>query len=319
MSQNTESACLEKDLRCLACGSGRFEAWARAWDAEYHTTDERFTLYRCLDCRVLFIDPVPQDRLEEIYPPNYYSFVIPKGSLVNILKRWLDGRLFGGVLKDVPGQRLSVLDVGGGAGWHLNAVKRIDPRVGLTQVVDLDLAAAVIAEKNGHHFFEGRIQDFRSDICFDFVLLLNLIEHVENPCEVLIKIRTMLSPKGVVLVKTPNYDSLDARLFRHTNWGGYHCPRHWVLFERGGFTEMAARAGLQVETFHYTQGAPFWATSVLFWLAERGAVSITRERPAVYHPLFPLLNAIFAAFDFLRGFLGAKTSQMFFVLRGVHP
>jgi DNA-directed RNA polymerase subunit RPC12/RpoP len=71
MSQDTESPPLKPGVRCLACGSKRFEAWARAWDAEYHNTDERFTLHRCLDCRVLFIDPVPRDRLEEIYPSNY--------------------------------------------------------------------------------------------------------------------------------------------------------------------------------------------------------------------------------------------------------
>lgn len=44
-----------------------------------------------------------------------------------------------------------------------------------------------------------------------------------------------------------------------------------------------------------------------------GLVSITSKRPVVYHPLFPLFNAAFAALDFARG-LFAKTSQMFFVL-----
>jgi hypothetical protein len=71
-----------------------------------------------------------------------------------------------------------------------------------------------------------------------------------------------------------------------------------------------ARTGLAVHDFHYTQGAPFWAASVLVHLAERGLVSITRERPVLRHPLFPSLLAGFASFDFLRGALGAKLSQM---------
>src|SRR5690606_18588167 len=117
---------------CLACGSTSSEKYATAWDAEYLTTDERFTLYRCNDCGVLFIDPVPSDRLSEIYPSNYYSFASPRESVVHRIKGWLDGRLFGRLLKKIPGESLSVLDVGGGAGWQLDIVRGIDPRVKFT-------------------------------------------------------------------------------------------------------------------------------------------------------------------------------------------
>ena len=35
-------------------------------------------------------------------------------------------------------------------------------------------------------------------------------------------------------MKTPNVEGLDAKLLRHRNWGGYHAPRHWVLFTPEG-------------------------------------------------------------------------------------
>jgi len=145
------------------------------------------------------------------------------------------------------------------------------------------------------------------------VLLLNIIEHVDNPKAVLEKVRDMLSLGGVALVKTPNYDSLDARLFRRHNWAGFHCPRHWVLFTRPSFEDIARRAGLRVVSASYTQGAPFWSASILELLDERGLTSITRERPVVENPGYPILNAVFAAFDFAR-MPFAPTSQMFFVL-----
>jgi hypothetical protein len=137
---------------------------------------------------------------------------------------------------------------------------------------------------------------------------------VDDPLAVLEHLRGMLSPRGVVFVKTPNHDSLDAYLFRHANWGGYHCPRHWVLFDRSSFTKLVQKAGFQVQKFSYTQGAPFWSTSILFWLKKRGVVTITKERPAMFHPFFPLLSALFAAFDLIRIAFAAKTSQMFFLL-----
>ena len=297
---------------CLACGSARAEPWATAWDAEYLTTDARFAYHRCLDCGALFIDPVPADRLSAIYPANYYAFT-RRGSLLERVKDRVDARLFRWALREVAGTRVAALDVGGGAGQELSRLRALDPRVAETVVVDFSPDAAEPARREGHTYVGARIEAFETDRRFDVVLLLNLIEHVATPAAVLRKVRSLLSPHGVVLVKTPNHDSLDARLFRHANWGGYHCPRHWVLFTRESFTALARRAGLEVRRFAYTQGAPFWALSVLFQLAARGVVAVTPERPAVHHPLSPLLTAGFAAFDFARRPL-AKTSQMVFLL-----
>ena len=93
--------------------------------------------------------------------------------------------------------------------------------------------------------------------------MLNLIEHVADPVGVLRKAVDLLAPGGRIYIKTPNFRALDAILFRHRNWGGYHCPRHFVLFSRKGFAAAAARAGLRIEEFAYTQGTPFWSVSVL--------------------------------------------------------
>lgn len=299
--------------RCLACGSSESALWARAHDVEYCTSDDTYSFFRCAACGALFIDPAPEDRLREIYPANYYSYTAPGQSLVQTIKDRLDRRFFRKILGSIPGQTLRVLDVGGGAGWELSALRSSDERVHETWIVDLDPRAAELARKNGHQYFCGRIEDFKTDHRFDLVILLNLIEHVRSPEAVLTKVRSLLRPGGAVIVKTPNYEAFDARLFRHRSWAGYHCPRHWVLFTQPSFTTLAKRAGLETRHMTYTQGAPFWAASMLAWLAAQGMVSITRERPVFGHPLFGILVAVFAALDFARRPF-AKTSQMFFVL-----
>jgi hypothetical protein len=117
----------------------------------------------------------------------------------------------------------------------------------------------------------------------------------------------------LLLIKTPNYDALDARIFRHRSWGGYHAPRHFVLFDRDSFARMAENQGLHVGSFACAQGAPFWTVSVLNELRMLGLVKISRERPSIYHPLVPVFQALFAALDILRSPL-ARLSQMTFVL-----
>ncbi|HLW92616.1 MAG TPA: class I SAM-dependent methyltransferase [Roseiarcus sp.] len=301
------------DRQCPVCGK-RGAPYAAARDIEYFTTPEVFQYYRCVDCDLIYIDPAPIDRLSVIYPANYYSFVdTDKKNVVVRFKEWLDKRAFQKFLKEIRGDSLSVLDVGGGSGWLAKLLRDIDPRVRSTQIVDIDAGAQKLAESHGHKFFCGVIEDFASEDRYDAILMLNLIEHVEDPVAVLKKANALLAPGGRIYVKTPNFRALDARLFKDRNWGGYHCPRHFVLFSRESFSSAAAKAGLAVAEFSYTQGAPFWSVSILEMLRRWGLASVTAARPAIYHPLMPLLQAAGAAFDFARAPF-ARLSQMVVVL-----
>jgi 2-polyprenyl-3-methyl-5-hydroxy-6-metoxy-1,4-benzoquinol methylase len=308
-----ESNIMGNVATCPLDGNTEVTHFARAHDIEYRTSDREFDFYHCQRCGVLFIDPMLTDRLREIYPTNYYSFAPKQRSLVQSVKQLLDRRSFAKVLAGIPGDRLSALDIGGGTGWLLDMIRAADPRCSDTWVVDFDPAARSAAEAAGHKYFTGRIEDFQSATRFDLILMLNVIEHVADPRAVLAKARELLKPGGRLIIKTPNFDALDARLFRHASWGGFHTPRHFVLFTKEGLTRLAAEVGFQIAEFSYTQGAPFWSVSVLDQLARLGLVSITPERPAIYHPLMPVLQVGFAAFDFARRPFG-KLSQMHLVL-----
>jgi 2-polyprenyl-3-methyl-5-hydroxy-6-metoxy-1,4-benzoquinol methylase len=290
------------------CGS-RGQFYAQARDIEYFTSDATFTFNLCSGCDVLFIDPMLQDRLGEIYPDNYYSFGAQKKNLVVAVKQWLDARSLKAVLRAIPGDDLKVLDIGGGSGWLASLVRELDPRISVTQVVDLDETARSLAEQSGHRYFCGRIEDFDTEERYDLILMLNLIEHVANPRGVLAKAKQLLTPNGRLYIKTPNFRALDAKLFRHANWGGYHCPRHFVLFTRESLSRLLKSLGLRVSSLSYTQGAPFWALSIFELLRRAGVVEASRANPPLRHPLMPFLQAGSAALDFMRSPF-ARLSQM---------
>jgi SAM-dependent methyltransferase len=283
-------------------------------DVEYFTSNQEFAYVLCQDCgAVSLVDPPVHD-LARIYPPNYYSFQTGGPGLAQRVKDVLDKRLFRGCLQQLPASSLAVMDVGGGSGYQLSLIRQIEPRVQKTLVVDLDARAKSLAEGQGHLYFHGRIEDYQPQAPFDLILALNLIEHVANPGEVLLKLKDCLSPTGLLLIKTPNLDSLDQRLFRHKNWGGFHCPRHWVLFTKESFLALTAQVGLAAAHFSYTQGAPFWAVSVLAALQRRKWIRLDGAHPAYQHPLYRVFIILFAAFDFVRR-PWAKPSQMFVILR----
>jgi len=305
-----------KCAACPVCGSQVTDFFARARDVEYLTTDEQYEYRFCRDCHCVFLLRPPSDQLSVIYPANYYSYRRETGetSLADKIKERLDRRLFNSLLNKLPGESLSVLDVGGGSGWLLTLMRHICPRITETHEVDIDDTARDAAEKSGHVFHCCRVEKFSSDRQFDLILMLNLIEHVPDPAAVLTTMHKLLSPQGLLLIKTPNHDTLDRRLFRNHNWGGFHCPRHFVLFDKDSLIQLGTQCGLACRSAKYTQGAPQWTTSALGYLYLRGWIRISRQKPMYLHPLYSACNMLFAAFDFLR-LPFSKTAQMIVVFR----
>jgi SAM-dependent methyltransferase len=299
---------------CIICKSHETNVWSTAKDYEYHSTENWYTYYACTTCQTIFIDPVPLNELKLIYPDNYYSFVTGKKNIVVSIKEWLDKRYFKSILKKIRKQKISVLDVGGGTGWLSSLVRTADERICSTQIVDIDAGTKTLAEKNGHLYYQGTLEDFESDKRFDLILMLNLIEHVQNPYDIIQKAARLLSKEGIILIKTPNTQSLDARVFKNSYWGGLHCPRHWVIFSEISFRLMIKQTSLKIESLQYTQGAPFWAFSIIAFLAKIKLLRVNKKRPIIFHPAFPVVSAVAAMFDFVRRPI-SKTSQMFIVLK----
>lgn len=229
------------------------------------------------------------------------------------LKEWLDKCFFKKILKQFPAQPINVLDVGGGTGWMLDVLKKTDKRIGITQIVDIDNKAKGIAEEKGHAYFEGTIETFATDKLFHLILMLNLVEHVANPLVVLQKAGSLLAPGGIIVIKTPNTISWDARLYKRSYWGGLHCPRHWTIFSEKSFRLLLRSTDLKINKLKYTQGAPFWAFSIIAALHRKRMVHVSAKKPIIFHWLFAPLSAFFAVFDFARKPF-AKTSQMFILL-----
>ncbi len=298
---------------CPVCKQKNISTWSVAKDYEYFSTAVEFTYYGCGDCASIFIHPVPADQIKKIYPSNYYSFLNKPKNIVVRLKEWLDKKFFHQMLKQLPFDKINVLDVGGGTGWMIDILKKADNRINFTQIVDFDETAKSIAEENGHAYFEGTIEAFDTNKKFHLILMLNLIEHVADPLAILQKTQSFLAPGGMIIIKTPNTDSWDARLYKKTYWGGLHCPRHWIIFSEKSFRLILKSTALKIKNLNYTQGAPFWAFSIIAALHRRKIVRISATKPIIFHWLFAPISAVFAVFDFIRRPF-AKTSQLFIIL-----
>jgi SAM-dependent methyltransferase len=290
------------DPVCLVCGNPLTSLWTTARDVEYETLSERFAYWLCESCDCLVIDPVPRDRLAEIYPADYYSFAAGEdalqadGSLVArakaLLDRWTLRRVMGLLTTEQP----SVLDVGGGTGEICARVVAAAGPQARGTVVDFDERSTAVAAGRGLEVATCRFEEFETEDRFDLVLMLNLIEHVDDPVATLRRAGELLGDGGIAWIQTPNFRSLDARLFRKRNWAGLHCPRHWVIFSDAGLRGALARAGLEAASLRHTQAGAFWSASLLGLLRNREPGR--RGRPLVRDPAFLPLAGLGAGFDF---------------------
>jgi 2-polyprenyl-3-methyl-5-hydroxy-6-metoxy-1,4-benzoquinol methylase len=79
----------------------------------------------------------------------------------------------------------------------------------------------------------------------DIAVMLDVIEHLEDPKAALELCGEFLRPSGAVILTTPDFDSVLARI-TGKSWRNMTPPQHLWYFTRDSITRMAAAAGLEV-------------------------------------------------------------------------
>jgi len=301
-------------VNCGVCGSTEFRHYASGKDYEYYTTETEFQVVECSSCHNLYLNPRPTvDALPIIYPPNYYAYNYD--TAINPLavkaKNWLDSLKINQWLKYAQTTTPRFLDVGCGDGRYLQMLHQLG--VSKKDLYGVEMSQDPIARLNqdGFQGFYGRIEDVAAQLpakSFDLIILLQVLEHVENPSMLMKTLAGLLSQGGVLIVETPNTTSLDAHLFRKNYWGGYHFPRHWNLMNRKCLTYLAEQQNLQVKAFNFLPSQSFWIYSFHHWVEDRLKLPWLAR---FFNPFQNLiLLTLFTSFDIIRAKLGFQTSNI---------
>jgi 2-polyprenyl-3-methyl-5-hydroxy-6-metoxy-1,4-benzoquinol methylase len=257
-------------VACNNCGDGAAQPVACGVDHEYdNTTDDAFSVMRCTTCGLLYLNPRPElSELETIYPKNYYAYVLEEknrspeshnSALYKLRKAVYLGRLKRALSLCKSDGTPRVLDIGCGDGRALNWYRELDGQKIETHGVDFNAASIEKAKISGHHVYLGRFEDTVIPLdFFDLVVATHVIEHVADPRGFATRALQILKPGGIFLCETPNAGSLDARLFKGRHWGGYHFPRHWVLYTPQSISYMANAVGFTIRRIDFNPAPAFW-------------------------------------------------------------
>lgn len=122
------------------------------------------------------------------------------------------------ILRGSPGAK--ILDVGCGAGVFFNALEEF----GAPEGIESDRAAVEQSGRWRDRIHVGELDDtFVPGHAFDLILMLDVLEHVQSPDQVLRRAVDLLTPTGQILVTVPafgwlwtSHDEINHHLRRYT-------------------------------------------------------------------------------------------------------
>ncbi len=253
---------------CPFCGGKLYEKYSGLRD-RLDTTTNTFSVSECTNCEAALLNPMPIGDVSSIYPSNYLSGEkAPKSQSFGRfdLEKWYrynqykyDFKLF----KRASGLSIknakSYLDIGCGSGERVAFVK--DQGCKKSSGVDkFDFAKENFKYKLT--IINSGVLDYSPREKFQTASLFHVMEHVENPREILEHIRTKILLKGgYLLIQVPNYDSLERRVFKR-KWFCFDAPRHIWQFNQKALTDMLNGVGYKVNGCYKTN-APLHPVTIV--------------------------------------------------------
>lgn len=176
---------------------------------KYEFSKYEFQLYQCNECSTAFFDRIPLNtndvyssehalkdaKIAYLYNKDYRKVRFAKERvqlLENELKSGIRGR--------------NILDVGCGTGWFLEYAKEKGANC---HGVELGKELAKFTSDNlDIPVWNCELQEIQTEKKFDIITMFDLIEHVTDPVELLESAKDLLNKGGIILIFTPQYDSV---------------------------------------------------------------------------------------------------------------
>lgn len=324
LAQWSRGALIHLDA-CPACGASSSVAEFSRRDDVLAMPDV-WRMVKCGSCGSIYLADRPDDESLPRAYADYYTHQADNDEVVAAQTTGLLGRLINGYLNErfgmkrlgalkagywlfraIPPLRMKLdfycrhvpavlcnrsarlLDVGCGNGAFLLRAKEMGLDV---HGCEPDQAAVATCSRLG---LDVELGDLWSvgypDATFDYITLNHVIEHVSDPVRLLVKLRALLKPGGILWLGLPNPEALGLCALQQ-GWKGLHPPFHLLIpsqtilsgwLHKVGFTEVGfIRRGMQ--------SPGLWRESIR--IARREGMTLSSPRVAWIQGLGDLLSSL---------------------------
>lgn len=214
-------------MNCPLCGNRRYFKFIECVYSQEMKI--QYKIFRCKNCGIEFSEPMKSASSSHYQESEWYG------------ERWE----FYETLKFFKGERGKILDIGCGESHFLNLAKKEN-----FEIVGIDFNEEAIRRAKEKFGFERvypfTLEEFMKKFPsekFDMICAFQIIEHLENPVDFVLKLRKILRENGFFVFSLPNPERFQARIkWEREQWDfpPHHLTR-WsnksiqVLLEKTGF------------------------------------------------------------------------------------
>lgn len=209
-------------------------------------------ILKCHDCGLIFVYPQPsQKKLNNFYQKKYFEADLSGKKIQDCLGDYIrEEKTFTPYLAQKLNEvktfrhQGKILDVGCATGFFLKLAEDAGFK---PYGVDISKFAVDYARKKLKlKVYHGQLKDVAFPAkYFDVVIAFHIIEHVKDPLGLLQEIRRILKPNGLLMMTTPNANSVMARLLGRKWWGFNAAPLHLFFFNPKTFISLMTKAGFR--------------------------------------------------------------------------
>ncbi len=217
--------------------------------ADHSVSKENFVIWQCADCSLRFTQDVPDEASIGPYykSPDYISHTNTDKGFINKayqkVRTYTLGQKALLIKRSTGKEKGTLLDIGCGTGAFLYFMKEKGWEI---KGIEPDYEARKKAEELYNIIVDEpfSLNDLRPQ-SFDAITLWHVLEHVHDLHEYVKKLKDLLSNDGKLFIAVPNYQSLDASLYR-LQWAAYDVPRHLYHFSPKAVETLMHKNGLKV-------------------------------------------------------------------------
>lgn len=214
-------------------------------------TDVPGHIVRCVSCGMWFKALADTTRVEDAYGEQYVEWDGSSEYFESEAARERFRSVLERLAAPASNRTPRLLDVGSGGGMMIEEARRAG-----FDAEGIDLCEPLVkrGRARGLRIHHGRIEDFTDMGRFDVVTMMDLIEHVPNPLEVMTAVGKLLVPGGLFVCYTPNHRAAIVLASRLMHELGFEFAtreifgsNHVCFFDDRTLPAMLHKAGFELE------------------------------------------------------------------------
>jgi 2-polyprenyl-3-methyl-5-hydroxy-6-metoxy-1,4-benzoquinol methylase len=239
---------------CEVCGSTRTQFLFTAKDKNRRVDERQFSIMRCNNCGVGWTIPKhSRTELSRYYTQEYYS--LDTNVKLEEATRPHNQTRIERIRRLVGSGKL--IDIGAGTGMFLKAAKENG-----FDAYGLEISEEAVAFGRrtwGLNIRQGNLLETPlPSNTYDVATLGHVYEHLHEPHQTANMLHSILKQGGLLVVAVPNFESLQAKLFR-AKWFHLDVPRHLFHYTPSGMRRIIEEAGFEVVAVSFLSAEHNWA------------------------------------------------------------